>query len=121
MKKSGSTGERRCPIKIILPTPPRGGTVPTGTLSGEDSNVTLFGHTFTAGGGQPNRGGTASPLNPPDFVADYTISNGQYSIQNRSGGRIDGFSAGDGGNHGNELRAGQDGWVRVRWHYYDGQ
>jgi hypothetical protein len=110
-----------------------------GYSPGGDSQVTLYGQTFTAGGGQnsgfsddryyPAPGGTGSPSYPPDFVSEYEIADGGKSTGEwtppGSGGTIDNLKAGSGGKGGIRESVigdtGEDGWVRVRWYYYDGE
>jgi hypothetical protein len=113
-----------------------------GCTPGGESSVTVYGQTFTAGGGRdsgysdyryyPASGGTGSPSAPPSFVheGEYTIANGGNSTgtwnQPGLGGMIDNLRAGSGGiggTYGNGGRGsrGEDGWVLVRWYYYDGE
>ncbi|MCL2139265.1 MAG: fibronectin type III domain-containing protein [Treponema sp.] len=108
-----------------------------GVSSGGASTVTVYDHTFTAFGGNfspytnynyyPAPGGTGSPLIPPDFIEEYIIADGEqtYGIRAKpgAGGKIDGHSAGAGGNGGSRRNGdpGEDGSVRIQYSYYDGQ
>jgi len=111
-----------------------------GISPGGDTIVTVFDYDFIAGGGQssgysdyayhPASGGRGMPLNPPDFVYDYIIANGENvsGVWNQpgAGGKIGSFAAGGGGiggtgSNGGWGRPGENGSVRIRWWYYDGQ